>query len=590
MSMRTNLGILIRFWSLAGDNRRMFKISFVLMFFTLATELARPYVLEAALSHITQGRIDDLQDAAYVFLALILVDYVTRGGFGYAFSMALLKSINLIRGKVFDHVIHMKMAFFDRRPVGSLLTRTINDCEALAETLRAGAATIILDFLTVIGIFFVMCTLDLELSLAMILAAPVIWLCVRWCAKALRNKFLDVRKALAESNGYMTEGIMGVEILQLFQREEGSASQFSNINRKYCRATIHSNFYDALLYAFIDGIAACVTALILGVALNIRFDPQAVVGQVGTLIVYIRMIEKIFIPIREFSGKYATIQQGIAAIERILDLLDTPARIEQGEGRLSGDRLTIEFNRVGFRYSHDGPRVLDEISFKVRPGQSLALVGETGSGKSTIGKLLTRAYDGYEGDILVDGREIRGLNYHSLRANIAMVHQDVELFPGTLRDNITMFDPSISEEAIMNAIRMVKAEHMVAQLPDGLDFNVHESGTNLSTGQVQLIVFARALAHDVPIVLMDEATASVDSVTEAWIQEAIAQILKVKTTIIVAHRLSTIAAADHILVLKNGKITEQGNHEQLVSIENGYYSNLIRASRLQHGTAHGVVL
>jgi len=588
MKLNESLAFLKRFWDLAGDNRKPFVISFVLMFGTLITELARPYVMESAVTSIDNGDGEGLRKMALVFLGLIIADYITRGAFGYVFSMALLRSINRIRGKVFSHVIHMKMAFFDKRPLGSLLTRTINDCEALAETLRAGAATIVLDFLIVIGMFVVMCTMDLGLSLAMMIAAPFVWVVVRWCASRLKTKFLDVRKALAESNGFMTEGIMGVEILQLFGQEAASTNRYRDINRKYCRHTIVSNFYDALLYAIIDGVAALITALILFVAFKIRFGPETV-AQIGTLIVYINMIEKIFVPIRELSGKYAIIQQGIAAIERIQELLGNRSRIEQGDHLIASHRLEITFRDVSFRYVDDGPLVLKNIDFTVKPGQSLALVGRTGSGKSTIGKLLTRAYDGYSGEILINGIEMKALNYHALRSQIAVVHQDVELFPGSLRDNITMFDPTISEEAILEAVRLVKAEHMVAQLQGGLDFTVHESGTNLSTGQVQLIVFARALAHDAPVILMDEATASVDSVTESWIQEAIQQILRHKTTIIVAHRLSTIAAADRILVLDGGKIIEQGSHDELVAMDRGYYALLVKASRMQHGSGEVIL-
>ena len=383
---------------------------------------------------------------------------------------------------------------------------------------------------------------------------------------------------------------MGVEILQLFGQEASSRRRYRNINRKYCRSAIVSNFFDALLYALIDGVAAWITALVLLVALNYQFAPGEMTAVVGSLVIYLNMIERIFVPIREFSGKYAIIQQGMAAIERIQELLQNQSRIVQGERQLADGPLKIAFRRVSFRYAEDGPLVLQDIDFEVRPGQSLALVGRTGSGKSTIGKLLTRAYDGYSGEILVNDTEITGLNYHALRSKIAVVHQDVELFPGTLRENITMFDPTIDEAQIMEAIRLVKAEHMVAQLPGGLDFTVHESGTNLSMGQVQLIVFARALAHDAPVILMDEATASVDSVTESWIQEAIAQILRHKTTIIVAHRLSTIAAADRILVLDGGRIIEQGNHDQLCANESGYYAKLVKASKLQQGGGHEVLL
>ena len=565
-----------RFWHLAPDQQAAFKFCSVLMFLTLATELIRPFILERALGHIGAGRVEALFLTGWFFLGVLVLDYAFRGIYGYLFSVALLKAVNHVRELLFRHVLSMKMAFFDKRPVGQLLTRTVNDCEAMAETLRVGAGTIIIDMLTVVGIFGVMLHMDLHLTGVMMVTAPVIWLVVRWCGSRLRAKFIAVRSALAESNGFMAEGITGVEILQLFGRERESSSEFRRINKKYRRATITSNVYDALLYALFDGIAAVVTALLLYISCNIRFDAL----QLGGLIVYLNMVERIFTPLRDFSSKFATIQQAVAAMERILGLLDSRETIVQGRQEVLDEQLAIEFQKVGFRYQEDAPKVLEEISFRVEPGQSIALVGQTGSGKSTIGKLLIRAYDGYEGAILVGGVELRDLNYHCLRSNIAVVHQDVELFPGTLRDNITMYNAEIDDEAVMDAIKLVRAEHMVAALPGGLDFMVHESGNNLSTGQVQLIIFARALAHNAPIILMDEATSAVDSVTEAWIQQAIERIISCKTVVTVAHRLSTIAAADKIIVLKKGRIIEAGTHASLLESEQGAYAQLVAASRL----------
>jgi len=566
-----------RFWQLARDQHRVFKFCLVLMFLTLGAELVRPFMLERALAHIGSGDMPALYQLAWYFLALLCADYLFRGAYGYYFSIALLKAVNHMRELMFRHILAMKMAFFDKRPVGQLLTRTVNDCEAMAETLRVGAGTIAVDMLTVVGLFGVMLQMDLHLTGVMLITGPVVWLVVRWCGSRLREKFIAVRAALAEANGFMAEGITGVEILQLFGRERESSDQFRQINKKYRQATITSNVYDALLYALFDGIAAVVTAIILFVSCGLRFD----VVQLGGLIVYLNMVDRIFTPLRDFSSKFATIQQAVAALERILGVLDNRETIEQGSGEVHGDRLAIEFRKVGFRYQSDGAQVLKDISFRVEPGQSLALVGQTGSGKSTIGKLLIRAYDGYEGSIFVGGVELRDLNYHCLRSNIAVVHQDVELFPGTLRDNITMYNPAIDDAAVRDAIALVRAEHMVAALPGGLDFVVHESGNNLSTGQVQLIIFARALAHNAPIILMDEATSAVDSVTEAWIQQAIQSIIKRKTVVTVAHRLSTIAAADKILVLKKGRILEEGSHDSLLARTDGAYAQLVAASRLE---------
>ena len=574
----TNRQALKEFWTHAGPDRKTFYFCLVLMTVTLATEYARPLIMKLALDHIEAGDVSALHGAALFFLVIAVTDYLSRSGFSYMMSMGVLRTINRVRYQLFRHVLRLKMAFFDRQPVGSLLTRTINDCEALAETLRAGAATIIVDVLSVFVVFAAMHQLDLELSYIMMAMVPITWLVVRWCGKKLREKFMEVRKALAASNGFMAEGIMGASILQLFRNQGRSIDAFKEHNKTYRYATVTSNIYDATLSALIDGVAAITTAAILMVAFNVKFG----IMEIGSLVVYMSLVERMFVPIRDFSSKFAIIQQALAAMQRVFGLLKSGQTIEHGDAKLNGDQLTLRFNDVSFRYIQDGPNVLSNINFDVSPGQVIALVGQTGSGKSTIGRLLTRAYDGYEGDITVNGQELRQLDVHSLRSNVAVVHQDIELFPGTIRNNITMFDDSITDEKIMWAIKLVKAEHMIESMADGIDHKVQESGTNLSAGQMQLIIFARALVHDAPIVLMDEATASVDSVTEAWIQDAIQQIFKHKTVLIVAHRLSTIAAADKIIVLKDGQIIEHGNHAELVQIQDGYYAGLIEASKLQH--------
>lgn len=565
------------FLSQAKSYKKFYYSAITLMMFSLGFELALPLILKQGLDAVQASDVAALHAAAWLFLGVLIGEFVCRGGFSYLASVGFLRTINDLRDRVFSHVLRLKMAFFDKQPVGRLLTRTVNDSEALSESLRMGVITIFQDLLRIPAFLILMYQIDWGLATIVVVAVPLVILAVRWCGGRLKERFIAVRKALAEANGIMAEGIGGVEILQLFRQQAYAERQFRESNKDYRFATITSNVYDALLYALIDGIAALVTAAVLYAALGLEFR----MVDAAAIVVFVGLIEKIFVPIRDLSGKLATIQQASAALQRILELLNTPASIPQGKLEPARENLTIRFDDVKFRYSEDGPQVLDGISFEVKPGEVVALVGETGSGKSTIGKLLTRAYHGYEGTICVGGIELDQVNYHALRQRVAVVHQDVELFPGTLRENISMFNDAIPEDKIWWAIKLVKAEHMVQQLPGGLDFKVAENGSNLSSGQMQLTVFARALAHDAPIVLMDEATASVDSVTEAWIQEAIAQIFKHKTVMIVAHRLSTIAKANQILVLKQGRISERGTHQELLSIEDGYYASLIHASSMK---------
>ncbi len=575
-----------RLWELAGPQRSAFLFAFTINLVVIFTDYMRPMLQLQAIDHVSHSRREALIHTAWLFFALILFDYIIRSIFSFVFNRAALRTIQRLRMRVFRHVLSMKMAFFDKQPVGVLLTRTINDSDALGESLRSGAATLLMDVITVVVTFVVFFNINHELSLYLLLAGPPLILAVRWCGTKLKEQYLEVRKHLATSNGVMAEGIMGVEILQLFGQRQASAEQFRKVNREYRQATIINNVWDALLYALIDGIAALTTATILFFAFNLRFG----LVDLATAIVFLSQIERIFNPIRQLSAKFAVVQQAIAALDRIYNLLELDARIPQGERTLEGEHMELVFKDVNFRYQADGPLVLADINFSVKPGQTLALVGQTGSGKSTIARLLTRAYDGYSGRIEVNGHELGELNYHSLRSKIAVVHQDVELFAGSLRDNIAMFDSRIGDEAILEAVRLVHATHLIEHLPGGLDFQVVEGGGNLSSGQKQLIVFARALAHDAPVVLMDEATSSVDSVTEAWIQEAIAQIMRHKTVIVVAHRLSTIAAANHILVLKGGRIIEQGKHGALLAIEGGYYAGLVEASKLKTGEAAALLV
>lgn len=572
MEQLSNKKLIREFWSHAQPYRKSYYASFVLMFSTLFFDLARPFILKTGLDKITHQDLAGLHFVGMLFLGFVVMEYISRSIFNYLINLAFLRTISRIREAIFSHVIRLKMSYFDKNPVGALLTRTVNDAESLGNSLRSGIATVFVDVLTIIGIVFVMMSINLQLSFIIMVTVPIVMITVRWFGKKLRNWYLIVRKKLATSNAYMAEGISGVEIIQLFNHHEHSNREFEKVNGEYRRATIFANIYDACLYAVVDSVGSITIAALLYWAMGYNFG----LVEASVIIVYIDLVERIFVPVRDLSGKFATIQQALAALQRIFSLLHVPDVIKKGNKKLDEQDLALEFQHVSFAYKKEGPQVLEDINFKVQPGEVVALVGATGSGKSTIGRLFTRTYDGYKGQIYIGETEIS--DAENLREKIAIIHQDVMLFPATVRENITLGNPKISDEDVQNAIAITRVDRWIGDLEGGLDFEIKENGSNLSSGQGQLIVFARAMAHNTPIVLMDEATANIDSLTEKWIQEALEEIFKRKTVVVVAHRLSTIASADLILVMKNGEIVERGTHEVLMQKE-GYYRDLVSSAQ-----------
>lgn len=576
------LRILQELRSHARADASAYRRSFLLMFLTLIFDLGRPYLLKDALDHMAEGRLAGLRQVSLLFLLFVLLDYVCRCGFNHLLSLAFLRTIARIRRHVFDHVLALRMDYFEREPVGKLLTRTISDSESLAETLRSGIATIVVDLLTIAGLLVIMFTLDWSTSPVILLSIPWVLIAVRWAGSAMKAKYLEIRKLLASANGAMAEGLNGVEVLQVFQREQSSYRNFREINSSYGQATILNNVYDAALYAFVDWIAVLATA---GV---VAWGHAELLGPVNipSLIVLINLVDRIYVPIRDMSGKFTLIQQAQAALQRIFEMLHQTEPTPSGPKRLDSSAIEVAFQQVGYRYQQEGPTVLAGVDFLLRPGQVVALVGRTGSGKSTVIRLLTKARDGFSGRILVNGIPLQELDTHDLRRHIAVVHQDFHLFPGSLRDNIRLFSPAMADQAIWQVLDLLRARPLVESLEGGLDHPLREEGANLSLGQRQMVVFARALAHGAPLLVMDEATASIDSQTEGWIRQALHQIFLHKTVLVIAHRLSTIQEADIILVMDRGSIVERGTHGELMA-RSGLYAQLARSieEEYSHGSA-----
>lgn len=569
-SLLSDMGMFLRFWPYARRYKAFIFAAIILMPISTLMTLAQPWLLKQAIDEdLANKDLDGLALTAGLYLGAVLLEYVMRSSQIYSLQYAGYRSVADLRDAVFEHVANLSASFFDRNPTGSLLVRSTNDIEALGESLGTGVVTIISDVILLVGILSAMLLLNVKLTLVSLIAAPLIVVMVNFFRKRLRQAFLAVRKNLSTVNGFLAEHLYGVKVIQLFNRGGRTYDEFKALNFKYLRATQTSNIYDASLYALVDGMSSVAIALMLWYGAG-----QTVQGAVsaGLLVSFIRYLQKMYEPVKELSAKFAILQQSVAALERILGLLDTPSDLEPGVDSINNPRGDISFDNVTFAYK-DGPQVLHGVDFQVQSGEVLALVGATGSGKTTIGKLLARTYGGYKGSILLGGQEVAKAKLEDLRSAVGIVHQDVTLFKGSISFNISLGNPGIDQTKVEEAARLVQADLFIDRLPGGYDFQVTEEGANLSSGQAQLISFARAMAHDPPIIVLDEATASVDSQTEAAIQEAIEVIFERKTVLVIAHRLSTIQKADQILVLANGKVAERGNHESLMA-QAGIYADL----------------
>ena len=574
---RSDLALWRRFWTFAAPHRRMIVAALILMPLASLATLAQPWLLKLGIDeHIAVGDADGLLPVALALLGAIVVEYLLQGGQTWLLNVAGLRTLSDLRRALYRHVMAQGSAFFDRRPTGSLLTRTTTDVEALGEVLMLGAITVVADVLSIVGIFVAMMLLDPKLTLLTFAVSPILVGIVDLFRRRLRHYSETIRRAMASTNGFLAENVVGVKVVQLFGREQKSVSEFKNMSYEFLDAFRRSNWYDASLYAIMDGVASVCVALMLWYGGARHLDGAL---SVGLLVAFIEYIGRIFVPIRELSGKVATLQRAVAALDRVFGLLDTHAEIPPGKTFEVGTSCgAIRFDGVSFTYPTTTRPVLRDVSFSMRPGQVTALVGATGSGKTTIGKVLTRTVEGYEGSITLEGHELSSLDPALVRAVVGVVHQDVFLFDGTVLDNITLGDPHIDGARAEAAARLVGAHEFIMTLPGGYEARVRERGANLSAGQAQLLAFARAMAYDSPVLILDEATANIDSMTEVAIQRAIERILEMKTVLVIAHRLSTIQQADEILVLHHGEVVERGNHGELLAL-GGRYARLY-ATRL----------
>lgn len=529
-----------------------------------ALMVAQPWLIKQAIDgSILKGDIPGVIQIAWIYLAAVIVGFFAEAAYTLALSYGAMRTISRVRRDVYAHTLSLARSHYDRVPTGRLLTRVTSDVEALGETLTAGAVTIVLDVLLVLGVLGAMFWLDARLTLVLLALSPLLALALEGIRRVLRGLYQEVRTTMSTLNAYLAERITGLSVVQLYRDEARTLGAFDVRLDAYRTATIKTNVWDALLYAIVDGLASICAALMLWYGSGGLFGEIATAGLLAAFIEY---VGRLFDPIKEFSQKLAVIQRAAAALEKIFGLLDEREQIDFGDAQVEPD-ATLVLDDVRFAYG-SGPDVLKGISLSLAPGRTVALVGRTGSGKTTVGRLLTRAYDGYRGRIALGGVDLASIDRDALRRTIGVVQQDVQLFPGTVRFNLTL-GRAISDDALREAVALAQAGPTVDKL-GGLDGWIAHDGANVSVGEGQLLSFARTLAGGTPFVILDEATASVDSLTEVRIQRATEAVLARCTVLVIAHRLSTILGADEILVLDHGAVIERGTHAELLAAGGAY--------------------
>ena len=552
------------------------------LFLTLALNLLgvlQPKFTQYAIDwHILPRKLDGLGFLVALFFGTQLLRLI----FSY-FQAILLNSVGQyvmfdMRKELYDKLQHQEVAYYDRNPVGRIMTRLTSDVDALNELFTQGVTDLLGDLVMIVAIVTVMLYMDVRLTLVTLLTVPLLFGATTWFRRGARRGYDLVRTRIARINAFLQEHFAGAQTVQIFNAEDKSLRTFTNINDEYRRANIDTIFYYAVFFPLVDLIGAIGVALIIwyGGYRVMQNTPGNTVLTLGALVAFIQYSQALFQPIRDISDKYNVLQAAVVASHRIFRTLDLPIAIVTPEKPLKAERARgrIEFQNVWFAYKDDD-WVLKDVSFTVEPGQSIALVGHTGSGKTTITNLLMRFYDIQRGRILLDGVDLRDWDLQALRQNFAVVLQEVFLFSGTVEGNIRLGREEITEERVRWAAREVHAEGFISRLKDDYKAEVRERGAGLSVGQKQLVSFARALAFDPALLILDEATSSIDTETEQLIQRAIERVMRDRTSIVVAHRLSTIQNADRIIVLHHGEIREQGTHQELLA-QRGLYWKLYK--------------
>jgi len=551
------------------------KVLYLSLFFSILLSFLsplRPLLINYAVdNYIISPDAIQLKFICMVLLGILFLEAIVQFLYIYLATWLGQHVIQDMRAKVYQHILKLKMTYFDNTPIGSLVTRTVSDIETISDIFSQGLFVIIGELLKLTVVISMMFYTDWRLALMSMIAIPILLVATAWFKKNIKAAFQDVRKEVSNINTFVQEHIVGMNLVQIFNREDSEFKKFEEINEKHLTAHLKSVFYYSVFFPVVEILSALSIGMIIWCGGEAIISGKSVT--LGELIAFILYIHMMFRPIRQLADRFNILQMGIVGSERVFKVLDTEEFISDN-GTIEKESVEgeVEYKNVKFAYKDDN-WVLKGLSFKIEKGKNLALVGRTGAGKTSIINILNRFYEIQEGEIFIDGVEIRDFKLSNLREHIAVVQQEVHLFSSSIMENIILFDENIKEESVIDAAKEIGIHNFIMSLPGGYSYVVGERGVTLSTGQRQLISFLRVYLRNPKILILDEATSSIDSYTENILQASLQKISEGRTTIVIAHRLSTIVNSDKILLLENGKVLEEGTHKQLMD-KNGKYKDM----------------